>query len=868
MPKTSRLSRLVGICLVVAISFGLRRASAQSSPLELSRYVRAHEFLPVVGTRAALFGNETGNFEAWVYPLKLVRNFRFNVLTEGHIVPSDTLARTLTVRPESATIVYSGDTFSIRETMFAPVHEPGIVITFDIDAAQPLELEGVFERDFQLEWPAAVGGTYINWDPSLKAFFLGEESHRYAAFIGSPSVASYSIEYFTNYSQSRESSFRLGVIGNTALVTPVSPSQHLHDTRIIAIAASMQGFADAQKTYQHLLADHDALLKGSAAYYDDYLARTVRLRLPDPQLQAAYDWARVSELQGLVENPFLGTGLVAGYRTSGDYERPGFAWFFGRDSLWTGLALDSAGDFATTRTALDFLSKFQRADGKIEHEIAQAASLVDWFKDYPYAYASADATPLYIIVMNDYVVRSGDVAFANQKWDSIRRAYQFLRSTYGTEGYPRNFGVGHGWIEGGPFLPVRTELYQASLAAEAIQSISSLAKILGRSDTPSDLDSSFKREQSALNTAFWSVEKNMFGYALDAQGKRVDVGSVLSTVPMWFGLLDAGKANSMIDQLAGEDHQTDWGMRIVSAKDPRYDPGGYHYGAVWPLFTGWASVAEYRYHRPLPAYDNLRANALLPFNGSLGHFSEVLSGDYFQELSTSSPHQIWSAAMVVSPLLRGMFGLTENALAHTIEFTPHFPADWTSVSVDNLTCGDSTVNLVYTKNAEGISLQAQRTGTKECTLTFSPSLSLRAEVSSAELNGHHITTNSETTACDQHVTVSYPLPQGESTLRIRTRDDFSISYAATPPQIGSTSQGLRVTGEEWSANRDLLTLNVSGRPGAAYDLAVWNPSQIASMDGAQLARDDQGREVIRINFPPSQSMSYVNSKVTVRFRKR
>src|SRR5262249_38821097 len=161
-----------------------------------------------------------------------------------------------------------------------------------------------------------------------KAFYLGEERHHYAAFVGSPNVASYSIEYFTNYSQSRESSFRLGVTGNTATVSSTSPSQRLHDTKLIVIAASMQGPADAEKTYRHLLADRVALLNDSAAYYRDYLVRTVNIEIPDKQLQQAYDWARISELQGLVENPFLGTGLVAGYRTSGDYERPGFAWFF------------------------------------------------------------------------------------------------------------------------------------------------------------------------------------------------------------------------------------------------------------------------------------------------------------------------------------------------------------------------------------------------------------------------------------------------------------------------------------------------------------------------------------------------------------
>ena len=104
-------------------------------------------------------------------------------------------------------------------------------------------------------------------------------------------------------------------------------------------------------------------------------------------------------LQGVVQNPFLGEGLVAGFNTSGNDHRPGFAWFFGRDAEWTSLALDAEGDFPTARNALEFLSKYQRADGKIPHEISQSASFTDWFKSTPYAYASADATPLFIIAV-------------------------------------------------------------------------------------------------------------------------------------------------------------------------------------------------------------------------------------------------------------------------------------------------------------------------------------------------------------------------------------------------------------------------------------------------------------------------------------
>ena len=96
-------------------------------------------------------------------------------------------------------------------------------------------------------------------------------------------------------------------------------------------------------------------------------------------------------------------GFVAGFRTSGESERPGFAWLFGRDALWTALAIDCLRRLRDERaTALEFLRKFQRADGKIPHEVSQSASLVPWFTDYKYPWASADATPLYVIAQADH----------------------------------------------------------------------------------------------------------------------------------------------------------------------------------------------------------------------------------------------------------------------------------------------------------------------------------------------------------------------------------------------------------------------------------------------------------------------------------
>jgi GH15 family glucan-1,4-alpha-glucosidase len=814
--------------------------------LELSRPIRSWEFVSAVGTRAGIFGNEQGTLEAWVYPLKILDAFHLRFHVDGTIVPAETLARTLVVRPESSTIVYTGDVFSVRETLFVPVHEPGAVIAFDVETTRPLEIEAIFERDFQLEWPGAVGDAGGEWDPTLHAFHFGDAAGKFDALVGSPSATRTSEEYSTNYSHSRQDSFRLGA------------TEKGMETKLIVIAASFTGLNPLAGLYAHLVKDYPELLHGSAEYYRDYLARTVSLQLPDAQIERAYDWAKVSMLQGVVQNPFLGEGLAAGFDTSSDDHRPGFGWFFGRDAEWTSFALDAVGDFSTARNALTFLSKYQRADGKIPHEVSQSASFLDWFKNTPFAYASADATPLFIVAANDYVMRSGDTDFAREKWDNLWRAYGFLQSTYDAQGLAQNVGVGHGWIEGGPLYPVRVELYQASLGLEALRALSHLAHLLGKEDLSQQLAQTFERQKPLLDKVFWSQEKQVYAYALDANSKeanlkRVEKASVLAAVPMWFTQLDEDRARSMIGQLAGPDHQTDWGMRIISSHDPDYDPGGYHFGTVWPLFTGWASVGEYRYHRPLPAFSNLRANALLVFDGSLGHVAEVLSGKYYQTLATGSPHQIWSAAMVVNPLLGGLFGLQPDASACHLDFVPHVPADWNSFSVTNVRLNAMALNLNYQRAPDNIRLEVQSTGTGHCSVQFSPALSLRAKIEAVRLDGRALPVHSEPNSSDQHVVVNIPITGGRNVVEIRFKHDFALSESSTLPALGSTSHGLRVLSESWTPTRDALTLQLSGTAGETYELSAWNPGQISSVEGAELEKASGQKAQVRVQLPATTS---------------
>jgi glycogen debranching enzyme len=846
---TRRFARTPSLC-VFALSLCCASFSSQvpQHQLELTRTVRSWEFLPVVGSRAGLFGDETGRFEAWVYPLKIFRGFHLIFHVGDRALPAESLARTLTVKPESASILYAGDSFRVRETLCVPMNEMGAVILFEIESEQPLEIEAAFTGDFQLEWPAGLGGTYINWDEKLHAIDFGEEAHKFAALVGSPTAGDPHLAYETNYSSSNENSFRLGI------------TKKGKDSRVLVIAGSVTGAGDATKEYEHLLTSYADVMRTSGDYYSAYLNKTVSLELPDASLQQAYDWARVSTIQGLVSSPYLGSGLVAGYRTSGMSQRPGFAWFFGRDSLWTSFALNAEGDYATTRAALEFISKYQREDGKVPHEISQSASLVPWFKDYPYAYVSADATPLFIIAMNDYVAQSGDLKFAQEKWDNVARAYQFLRSTYDSQGFAQNAGIGHGWVEGGPLLPVKNEYYQAGLAVEALQALSNLAQLLGKDEISKQASAEFDQKKPALEQAFWAPETNAYAFALKQDNQRANELSVLTTVPMWFGLPDADHANSTITQLAAEQHQTDWGMRIISDESKVYDGSGYHYGAVWPLFTGWASVGEYRYHHAFPAYSNLRANALLGLDGALGHFTEVLSGDYYQSFATSSPHQIWSAAMVVSPILRGMLGLQSDARAHLLTFGPHVPADWTAFSVHNARVGEVSLDLQYRKTTDSLTLEAKRTGNGDCWVEFSPAVSLRTQVLSVEMNGRPLPFKVRPNRNDQHLSVRFPVDGGPNVVVVHVKNDFGLALLNELPPLGSASRGLRILSESWNQARTEVTLETSGRGGSSYEMNVWNPAQISSAEGALLNKAGK----LEITMPAGQD-SYVSQKVVIHF---
>jgi hypothetical protein len=54
--------------------------------------------------------------------------------------------------------------------------------------------------------------------------------------------------------------------------------------------------------------------------------------------------------------------------------------------------------------------------------------------------------------------------------------------------------------------------------------------------------------------------------------------------------------------------------------------------------------------------------------------------------------------MVVTPLLRGMFGIEVDALKHEVRVAPRLPADWDHAAVKRLRVGDSVVDVSYKRD--------------------------------------------------------------------------------------------------------------------------------------------------------------------------
>ena len=128
------------------------------------------------------------------------------------------------------------------------------------------------------------------------------------------------------------------------------------------------------------------------------------------------------------------------------------------------------------------------------------------------------------------------------------------------------------------------------------------------------------------------------------------------------------------------------------------------------------------------------------------------------------------------------------------------------------------------------------------------------------MKGRPLPFKTEPNGNDQHLAARFPVNDGTSNLVIRVKNDFGLVLSNELPALGSASRSLRVLSESWNASKTQLTLEVSGRAGMSYQMDVWSPGQISSVEGAVLTK------LGKLEFQmPQGADGYVQRKVVIHF---
>lgn len=376
----------------------------------------------------------------------------------------------------------------------------------------------------------------------------------------------------------------------------------------------------------------------------------------------------------------------------------------GRDSLLTSYqALPFYPDLAATTLRVLASHQGQREatfngeqPGKILHELRVGECAA--FGEHPLSpsYGSADATPLWLIVLDEYVAWTGDESLAQALEPNARAALEWIDAwgdrdgdgyleyehrdssdSFKHEGW-KDSADAIGFSDGTPAVPplatceIQGYVYDAKVRtarlAEAVWDDRALAARL-RAEAEA-LRVRFERD-------FWLEERGFYALALDADKRPVDSLSSNIGHLLWSGIVSTERAERLAAHLLGPELFSGWGIRTLATSEAGFSPLAPHRGAVWPHDN--ALIAEGLSSYGFGSHAGRIAVALIHAAAYFGHRLPEMFAGYARESthfpvahpSASRPRATATAAPLLC--LRALLGLEpEQAGATTDPNLPEF----------------------------------------------------------------------------------------------------------------------------------------------------------------------------------------------------
>jgi hypothetical protein len=816
------------------------------------------QYFDATGQRAGILGRQDGRFEAWVYPIKLLHDFHLEFQQEGMLeaVRGESYLQQVITQPESTTLVYVHPLFTVRQIVWVPRNEAAAVMFFDVDSDKPITITAKFVPDFKPMWPASLGGQSSFWMEEDHALGLTDGTGVRTAMIGSPVVSAYT-EYVD-----------IALInGEMALQLRATTEQARTQFLPLVMSLSMENAAEARDIYHRVLSRARELYEERVSYHRDFLARTMRIETPDPELNRAFAWAKVALDAGWVCNPTYGCGLVAGYGPAGNGERPGFDWWFGGDALMSSWALEDYGDLPGALQALRFLKARQRADGKMLHEMTQSVGLIDWFGKYRYAYYHADTTPFYLYSLEQYWSRTGDRKFLEEFLDSVKKAYAYCITTVdANDGLMDNTKAGLAAIEGGVLRgKVVKDIYLEGAWIAALEATEKMATAAGDAQFATDARSRLKRARESVEKDWWNAHDSFFAFGQTIDGRRDDmVGAWSSVLLALSSQIQSDEVVGDIAKLASPELATDWGERTTSNKSPFYDPVSYNNGTAWPFMNIFVSWAEYAHGNPLAGFTTWSAGARLTGIQSPGYMPEHMNGDRYLPGERSVPHQLFSSVGVVVPAVRGLLGLqtsegagTDSGNERLIRFHPQLPANWSFLRFSGYLVGNACVSGEVRQEQGRTVVRLHSNGAHPIAVEVGAPIPLLAKVRSVMVNGNAGHFLQKQLGGVNSVDVQLAL-QRDAEVSVEYQGGVGIVPPCVKPAAGDRNASLKIMRVN-TVNQSTLELVIAGLAGRSNVLDLITTLPKLTSEGADLEKTEEG---YRLTIP-IEGREYVTRVVRV-----
>jgi len=418
----------------------------------------------------------------------------------------------------------------------------------------------------------------------------------------------------------------------------------------------------------------------------------------------------------------------------GDIVVGGVPWYsapFGRDALVTAyetLMLKPE----VARDCLVFLANFQGTEvddwrdeepGKIMHEIRQGEmARMEEIPHTPY-YGSVDSTPLFLILLSEYLKWTGDLDTFRYLEDNVMSALGWIDEHGDLDGdglveFRRRSPMGltnQFWKDSGdsillpgsripcpPVAAVETQGY----VYYAKRRMGELFLRLGKTELGERLGREAEALRRKVEELFWDEELGFYVIALDGEKRPVRVVSSNAGQLLFTGLPAAQRAKRVIERLAGREMFSGWGIRTLGEKEHYYNPLSYHNGSIWPHDNALILRGVKRYgedEKCMAVVEGLfRASMRL---GRM-RLPELFCGFRRTRFDEPVPYpvacspQAWASGSIFL-ILQSLLGLSPDAMRGVLYINnPSLPPWLEQVWLRGLRVGDARLALLFRREGQ------------------------------------------------------------------------------------------------------------------------------------------------------------------------